>query len=1241
MALAASSSGQTDPPASGDWVVSDNTYWNTNLVLTGNLTVNNSANLELDGMTLTMSGPWDGALGIYVEAGSTLNMTNVNVRSSDGAVHYWFECRGPVYFDNCDVRDVAANASRYDDWDNIAGGVQIYDGASELRDSDFHDCQRINVYVSGCEPLIDNCDFYNAEYVSTYQRLIYDYEIRDYIQGWYTDATGLYLYQADPDITLCTFRNNGLRGTALPFYTTSYSVSIVATYGRGILAADSSPNITQCEFQQNGDQPNDRNVEGVQQIFIEQIYYSDLVPEGGMVCIGSSRPTVYRSSFLTNDLFGIYGAEGGLPDLVESCRIEGNRYIRGNYVNAPSGGIYLEDTSSGTIWVANSTAGGNYVLANIYLEAASLRLINFTNSNNVVNGAYNIYVSGGTHVFKDCMLDGRPGLYANVQIGYSRAGNPKLRFEGCTLIGASYGMHNQNYQGASATFANSTISNTGTATFYLQSTNVDCINCTIAPLRIESYLYGRGSTVRIMYYLEIRVTWQNDKPVAGAFVQLFNATKDFLYGGITDENGTIGPLVVTSRTILASYNQESDVSNSPLYVGAYSAGLESRADSNKHVFTQNLIGKNAIHVIINDHVAPTIYVFTPSPGHSQNSTTLEVRGMTTDVGAGVNSTYVTVDDGTEWNLVAGDEQTWTTELELTEGVHTIHIRSVDKAGNEKVMSIEGVEIDLSPPLLEVIDPVKRVWYTSAENYTLRGRVNGAVSLVINRQPVEVAPDGTWESHQNIYAGTNEFTIIATDHVGNTFVVMKSIVSDTTEPKLILTSPEDGMWTNISQLEVKGITELRATVLVNGEPLLTFDGRFATNIFLTEGMNRIIVEAIDGAKNMKREERIVYLDSIPPALQVESPRANALVSTRFLPVSGTIDDPSVTHVIVNGLMVPVVDQRFEKEFRLDEGENPIVIEVWDGARNYASRSYMIVLDTTPPRLTLAEPLPGLETQEPTVRIRGTVDADSILLIWGEPLHDDFDIINLVRIETNYRYDQYPLVLGVNTIHLEAEDAVGNVARMTFQIIYDVEPPSLMVSPMAERTTREVVTVSGMVIGGAEVRINGVPGVLGPNGEFAESIHLKSGKNSIKVVAHDAAGNRVEATVNVTRTAVEPPEEGIAGAGIAFSLGLVIVMLVIGMAILYPGVRGGSIEPEAMLGEPIIITDEWEEPEPETEEEPGPLSQKPPWQDEGDHRRPPPPPPDHRRPPPPPSQEQPPEAPPDVEGSGLPPKPPWHD
>ncbi len=1250
MAVAAASSAQTDPPASGDWVVEDNSFWDKDLVLAGNLTVNSSGLLRLDNMTLTMDGPFDGGLTIYVEAGSALELVNVNVRSSNGDVHYWFICEGRVLIDRSDVRDVASNAARWNSWDSIHGGVEIYDGTSVLVNSKFHDNQRINVYVSGCSPTIDRCEFYNAEYVSSYNTYSYHYEIGTYAYQTYTDATGLYLESADPNITRCTFRDNGLRSTALPYYSTSYTYNLVLTYGRGILAHDSSPNITSCEFRQNGDQPADRSVAGVQQLFREYDYQFYVGPaQGGLVCVGTAHPVVASSQFLTNDLFGIYGIEGGYPSLVESCRIEGNRYIRGSSVYSPSAGIQIDD-GSGTMTVANTTAGGNYVLANIYTDAVSVRLINFTNSNNVVNNAYNIYVGGPNNYFEDCTLDGRPGLQVNVYISYNRNGQPiKARFESCKLTGAAYGIYVGNWNGAAITMANSSIANTDQYTFYLQSTTVDCINCTIAPLRIQSYSWGRGSTVRIMYFLEIRVKWQNGEAIPGAFVQVYNSTGDFVFGGIADKNGTIGPFVLASRTIMVTSGSELEITNTPLKMNAYSAGIRSK--DVETTFNTNLVGARAVPITIWDDRAPTIYVFTPVDGHSQNGTSLEVRGMSTDVGAGIKATFVSIDEEDDWTPIGGEEQTWSHILEIGEGVHTIHIRSVDQADNEATMDIKNVVIDLTPPALEVTDPVKATWYTSKSNYTIRGRVNGQVSLYVNRQLVEVSTDGTWESRQDIHSGTNEFTITATDHVGNSWVVHKTIISDNTIPKLILTSPEEGLWTNSSQIEVKGITELGAIIRVNGDPQPTFDGRFASNIYLTEGFNRIIVEALDRANNVVRVERTVRLDSIPPLLRLESPRSDMLVSERYLPVSGTIDDPSVTNVIVNGLLVPVADQRFYKEFRLDEGDNPILIEVWDGARNYVSRSYNVVLDTTPPALVLLEPEMDLSTSEPTVRIRGTVDANVGLLLWGEPQHEEFDLINLVRLSNTFRYDQYPLVRGVNTIHLYAEDEVGNVAERTFQVTYDLEPPTIILSPVPPRTSNEVITISGILMGGSELRINNVPGVLGPNGEFTESVHLEGGKNEVKVVAEDRAGNRAESIVNVTRRPVVAPEEGILGAPVAFSLVLVIAMLAIGLAIIYPGVSGGSIEPEGMVGEPIIVDEHGKEvgdrragPARAPPQRPPRRRRPPEGERKGprpqEHRRPPPPGREHRRPPPPPppTPEAPPEAP---KKQGVPPKPPWRD
>ncbi len=385
-------------------------------------------------------------------------------------------------------------------------------------------------------------------------------------------------------------------------------------------------------------------------------------------------------------------------------------------------------------------------------------------------------------------------------------------------------------------------------------------------------------------------------------------------------------------------------------------------------------------------------------------------------------------------------------------------------------------------------------------------------------------------------------------------------------------------------------------------------------------------------------RDVHLDSIPPLLRVENPQGDILTSERYLAIRGTIDDPTVDVVIINGLLVEVVDLTFAKDFRLDEGVNPISIEAWDNAQNYVSRSYYITLDTTPPQLELDEPDLYLETRDTTVRIRGHVDADVDLDIWGEPQHDTFDIIYLVRLENVFRYDGYPLVAGLNTIHILARDDVGNVEEIVLQVRHDLEPPVLTLKPIAQRTPNEIVEVSGILTDGSEVRINGIPVVLGVSGEFTEAVHLQKGKNEVRVVAFDAASNSATQIVNVTRYDENPEAVGIMNAGMGLSIALMIGMLVIGLAVVYPGMRNRTVRldsDEIIETEgPIHDTPAWGSghgippipPEPIEPQTPAPEPEPEPA-----CRPLPPPPPDWQG-----GQEQAPEQAPE---QGVPPKPPW--
>ncbi len=1159
VAVAATALANTPPPASGDWVITNGdvtSVTDKTVTIKGNITVNRSSQLQLQRVTLVLESTVDGGLTIHIEDGSYLLLDNVQIRSSNEHVHYWFEIWGRAEIKDSEVRDTAANNVRWDQWSSIYGGVQIYNSNVTVTRSKFHDCQRINMYVKQASPNITDCEFYNSEYLSTYARNEYVYIIYVEYGYWYhhiTDATGLYLEEASPNITGCTFHDNGLKSTAKRYYnTTQYYDTLIETLGRGILAHESSPNITDCVFRDNGLNPDDVVISGVLQYFLDGSMQPP--PEGGLVCVGAqAHPIVKESGFVGNNHFGIVGLSSGFPDWVFDSQFSEMHHKKRTGENSwsifpPSAGIYIND-GGGHILLENLSMSGNEVVSNIRVEGPGAIIRNYTNRNNAVQNGYNIELGNGNHQIWGSVLDGHgfgtsDPLMNNVYLNPS-TGSPQVRIHESRLIDAQYGVFIY-YNGGDVKMFNSTVTGTDSATFFVYRGNIDCINCTLNPLEVEGY----SGSVNIRYYVKISVTWQNGVPIENAFVQILNNTQEFLFGGIADENGTLGPMVLTSKHFLITNGRTYENSNSPLYVKAYAGSLESSKGIGLRVpFVMNL-DDPPIGIVIHDTYDPEVYVFQPKDDHAQGSVELNVFGMALDIGSGVDYINISFDNGLNWEAVDGTES-WTAKANLTEGTHQLMVRVFDRAGNVFQEVVRNIVIDLTPPELEVLDPVKDVWFSSAENYTLRGRVFGQRKengLFINREPVEVGPDGEWSYTRLLESGNNVFTIRAFDVVNNVNESVKTIVRDSTVPKLILTRPEDGIWTNISQIEVKGITEIGATVRVNGKPVATYSGRFATNIFLTEGENRVIVEAVDLANNVIREVRVVVLDTIAPVLRIESPQASGIVSGTMLEIRGNIDDPSVENVVINGLLVPVEDLQFQKPFHLDEGLNVIDIEAWDKALNYAVRTFRITLDTSPPLLVLLEPAEDLKTQEGQLEIKGQVDEDATFDIhWnGEPM----DSRDIIRLENTFRVKDLALRPGTNNFEFEARDQVGNVAKETLVVEWDQLRPALLITPLPEETYSEIIEVRGILLDGDRVLINGVPVVLGASGEFRESLHLVKGENTIVAKAFDAAGNEERRVLNVTRT--DPPAEpkGVLGASAGVSIALMVVMLVIGMLVLYP-------------------------------------------------------------------------------------------
>lgn len=127
--------------------------------------------------------------------------------------------------------------------------------------------------------------------------------------------------------------------------------------------------------------------------------------------------------------------------------------------------------------------------------------------------------------------------------------------------------------------------------------------------------------------------------------------------------------------------------------------------------------------------------------------------------------------------------TYTPPAALSDGAHSVTISVSDLAGNAATPVSLSWNIDTVDPNLEVVSPETGL-ITNNPALTISGTASdaasGLVSVTINESPVTVT-DGAFSQEVTLTEGTNAFTIVATDAVGHTSTVERSVLLDTVAP----------------------------------------------------------------------------------------------------------------------------------------------------------------------------------------------------------------------------------------------------------------------------------------------------------------------------------------------------------------------------------------------------------------------------------------------------------------------------
>ena len=383
-------------------------------------------------------------------------------------------------------------------------------------------------------------------------------------------------------------------------------------------------------------------------------------------------------------------------------------------------------------------------------------------------------------------------------------------------------------------------------------------------------------------------------------------------------------------------------------------------------------------------------------------------------------------------------------LELRDGPHLANFAALDDLGGMSFWNWTFT-VDTVPPILFVTAPAYPMAPTSA--ILVEGTAVPASSIFAGAVPINVsvtvlpshrvqwafaAANGSFSVPVLLSEGLNTLFVNATDRLGNLAYEIKTVVSDTTKPSLLVLSPANLSVSATSVVRVSGVTEFGAFLTVNGFSVAVLpNGTWSVDLALSDGPQPVVVVAADTVGNTNVVVRMVLVDSDVPQVTLTSPLV-PLTNRSEVVVSGYVSDSNVVAVLVNFVPVPfnATSGYFSTTLPLSGGFNPIVVVAVDAAQHRGVAQTGIFADLDAPVIHVTGPPDGLETNQSTVVVSGIVDdVNATVLANGQQVRPNPDGTWRTTIA---------LLQGANTIVVSAVDAAGNKAREV-RILVTYYPP----------------------------------------------------------------------------------------------------------------------------------------------------------------------------------------------------------
>ncbi|WFO75016.1 hypothetical protein J4526_08060 [Desulfurococcaceae archaeon MEX13E-LK6-19] len=491
------------------------------------------------------------------------------------------------------------------------------------------------------------------------------------------------------------------------------------------------------------------------------------------------------------------------------------------------------------------------------------------------------------------------------------------------------------------------------------------------------------------------------------------------------------------------------------------------------VNTTDLSGKTTVEkiVLIPDNTPPETIDNTTTAWLNRDVT---IVLDTIDNVSGIAETFYRVDGG-EW--ISGTIiliQAFANHS--NDGVHVVEYYSIDNVGNVEPVKTAYVYVDTTPPTMSVEGLYNDSYVKNSVliNGIVSDELSGVAFVTISidgSEPIEIEPvNDTWSYllDTTIYGdGLHQMTVTVIDNAGNNYTTTIEFNIDNTPPTATFTAPQpNSVVSRATVLEFSYSDDNidKAILIINGTSI-DVTGRNNYTIDTTiypDGALVVMLNVSDKAGNYHVTNVTVIIDNTPPTATIVSPASYTLVSGTTT-IEFTYNDTNFYKAIlyINNIEYNVTGRN---NYTIDtslytDGYLNITLKAVDLAGNTNTSSIIIVVDNTPPQVTIMSPSNGTKVESGILAVSWNIIEPhldkAILYIDGEP-------VDVTSIST-YNIDVDSLTLGVHTITLYAVDKLGHESNTTI-VIEKIEAVTTTTTTTTAETTTTT-TPPGFTIGTA--------------------------------------------------------------------------------------------------------------------------------------------------------------------------------